>query len=82
MTHTDILFVCVIDEAVTDDPHGLITPQAQELLRLGETVLGGQAQAVVDTGQVTQVEDVVELGRCRRKVLHCHAVKKTEETNR
>ena len=70
MTQTDLnnLLVGVTNEPVKDDPHALVAPDAHELVDLVEHVGRGETQSAVDAGQVAQVEDVVELGRCRRQV--------------
>ena len=57
-------------EPVKDDAHALVSPDANELVHLGEPVRGGEAHAIVDPGQVTQVEDIVELGGSGRQISH------------
>lgn len=80
-SYTDVFLVNLVDEAVTDDPHGLIAPQAQEQLWSGEAVRRGETQTIVDARQVTQVEDVVELGGGGWQVFHCCAVNREVYSN-
>ena len=70
MTQTDLddLLVGVTNEPVKDDPHALVAPDTHELVHLVKHVGCGETEAAVDAGQVSQVEDVVELGGCGRQV--------------
>ena len=69
-TQTDLndLLVGVTNEPVKDDAHTLIAPDANELVDLVEHVGCGETEPAVDAGQISQIEDVVELGRRRRQV--------------
>ena len=60
-THLNDFLVGVADEPVEDDPYTLVAPHANKLVRLGEHVQGGETETAVDTRQVSQVEDVMEL---------------------
>ena len=62
--------VDVADKPVEEDANALVTPDSQKLVDLVEAVRSGHRQAVVDARQVSQVEDVVELGRRRRQIAH------------
>ena len=73
-TDRDELLVHGIDESVGNDPETLVAPQPEELFNLGKAVRRGETEPVVDAGQVTQVEDVVEFGRCWGKLFHNSAV--------
>lgn len=59
-------FVMIINKTISDDPHAFISPESQKLFCLAKPVRRGQAQATVDSRQVTQIEDVVEFGWCWR----------------
>ena len=64
------IFVCLIDETVVEDSQTFIAPDANEALCVAEAVWGREQQALTDAGEVTQVEDVVELGRRWGQVNH------------
>ena len=52
-----------VGEAVSDDPHALVLPEAHQDVLAGDHVGLGVDHPLPDAGQVAQVEDVVELGR-------------------
>jgi len=58
--------VSLVDESIEEDADALVAPDSQVLVRLVKAVWGRHHQAVIDSRQVAKVEDVVELGRCRR----------------
>ena len=62
MTYIEKLFINIIDEPVSNHSKALVPPDPHKLIHLGEPVWGGETQPVVDTRQISQIEDVVELG--------------------
>jgi len=67
-TYVDEFPVGVIDESIKEDTDTLVAPDSQELMHVVELIWRRHRQPVIDTRQVTQVEDVVELGRRRRQI--------------
>ena len=53
-----------INQSVVEDTVHLVHPKADQLLGLCHAGAGHQKHPTNDTGKVTQVEDVVRLGRC------------------
>lgn len=55
------LFVFIIDESVVEYAQTFISPYSHNLGCILKPIWGGQAQSVVDPGQVSQVENVMKL---------------------
>ena len=53
----------VVCEPVSDDPGALVAPQRQHSLHGGTCLMLNVQQPLPDPREVTQVEDIVELGR-------------------
>ncbi len=49
------------DQPIKDHPHALMPPHTDKLLHLLKPIWYRQAHTTVDTRQVTQVENIVEL---------------------
>jgi len=64
------LSVCIVDQPVEEDSDTFVAPDTQELIGFVEAVWRRHRQAVVDAGQITQIEDVVKLGRRRRQLMN------------
>lgn len=62
MTHLDYFFVLDGDQPIGDHPHGLISPHSDHLGHALKPLGGGQYEAIVDPGQIPEVENVVEFG--------------------
>ena len=71
---TDVLqyeaAVFVGRQTVVEYPQALVAPHADKLGRGIESLRDGEREPVVDAREVPKVEDVVELGGCRREVAH------------
>mmetsp|Transcript_2862 Transcript_2862/g.10101 ORF Transcript_2862/g.10101 Transcript_2862/m.10101 type:complete len:413 (-) Transcript_2862:1489-2727(-) len=57
------VLVLLADQAVVEDAHALVAPQAHERRGTGVLVWRREQQALADAAQVAQVEDVVEAAR-------------------
>jgi hypothetical protein len=55
-TINDQVLVSFVQETIGEDTDGLIAPHADQLGLVGDLVLGGHKETLVDTRQVTQVE--------------------------
>lgn len=60
------LAVLRVGEAVRDHSKALMLPERQQDVRFSHHLTQGVDHALPDTRQITQVEDVVELGRRRQ----------------
>ena len=65
-TYMDEIFIFVVDKPIVEHSQAFVAPHAHKLLGRLEPIGSGQTQSVCDPGQIAQVEDVVEFGRCRR----------------
>ena len=61
-TYIQEVFICIIDKPISYDPQTLIPPDPHKVVHFLKPVRGGEAQAMIDTRQISQVKDVVELG--------------------
>ena len=73
----DNLAVGITDKSVEEDSDALVTPDTQELVYFVEAIWSGHGEAVVDTREITQVKDVVELGRRRRQLMNSRSAQTT-----
>lgn len=53
--------ILVCHQSVVEHPQALVSPDSNEALGNLESLRDGDGESVVDTGEVTQVEDVMEL---------------------
>ena len=67
-TYRDQYAVLIVGETIVEYPQRFIPPETDELSRHIKPIGGAQTEAVVYSGKVTQIEDVVELGGCGREV--------------
>jgi hypothetical protein len=65
----------LINEPITKDPHGFISPESNEPLFVSEFVNCGLQKSFVDSAQISQVKDVMELNWCSWKFLNNSKVK-------
>ncbi len=56
--------VFVRHQPVIEHPQALVPPDSNKAVRTLKSLGHGDREPVVDTGKVTQVEDVVEFGGC------------------
>jgi len=67
-TYVDDKAVSIANEPIEKHADALVAPDSQELVHVVEPIRSRHRQSVVDARQVTQVEDVVKLGRRRRQI--------------
>ena len=72
------LTILVIGETVIEHSQALVAPHTYKVRRVIETLRCGQEKAMVDSGEIPQIKDVVELGWSWREIsddsliqLHC-----------
>lgn len=66
--YTKVVFVGITDQSIADDTQTLVPPYTYKLLHFGEPVGSGQTHSMIDSRQVSQVENVVELWGCGWKI--------------
>lgn len=71
----EVLNVLAISQLVQVDTMGFMTPQPHNLSWSGHTLIGGEEETLEDVGQVTEVEDVMELDCSGHEHLGCLEVK-------
>lgn len=67
--HLHQVLIFRVDQPVVVNPQTLVSPHPHHLRRLVETIGSRQTKAVRDPRQISQIEDVVELGGGGREVL-------------
>lgn len=73
MTYIYDLLVNITDEPIPNDSQALISPHTDKVLHLRESIWCGQTHTMVDPGQISQVENVVEFGWCWRQIINNRA---------
>lgn len=81
LAYVDYFLIYIIDQPVSNDPQALVSPHTDKVFYLREAVGCGETHTMVDSRQISQIEDVVEFGWCWWKIIYNWARQKKEFFN-